>query len=78
MAIDLLAPGRDPARVAELAPVPAASPFTADGERDVDLVDYLTAERLTVRVALIGEVPDGSFLVTLSACIEVDGIVVED
>jgi hypothetical protein len=42
------------------------------------VVDYLTAERLTVRVALMGEVPDGGFLVTMSACIEVDGIVVDD
>jgi hypothetical protein len=78
MAMDLLAPGRDAARVAELEPVPAAASFTADGDGEVDLVDYLTSERLTIRVALTGEVPADGFLATLSACIAVDGIVVED
>lgn len=78
MAMDLLTPGRDAARVAELEPVPGASPMSAGGNRDVDLVDYLTAERLAVRVALTGEVPERGFLVTLSACIDVEGIVVED
>ena len=74
MTMDLLTPGRDAARVAELEPVP----FTADGNRDVDLVDYLTADRLSIRIVLTGDVPEGGFLATLSACIDVDGIVVED
>ena len=78
MTMDLLTPGRDAARVAELAPVPVASPLTADGDRDVDLVDYLTADRLAIRITLTGDVPERGFLATLSACIDVDGIVVED
>jgi hypothetical protein len=78
MEMDLLAPGRDDARVAELEPVPGESPMTADGDREVDLVDYLTAERLAVRIAITGDVPDPGFLVTMSACIDVEGIVVED
>lgn len=78
MAMDLLAPGRDAARVAALEPVPAAATVSADGDRDVDLVDYLTSERLSIRIALTGEVPADGFLATLSACIDVDGIVVED
>ena len=78
MAMDLLAPGRDAARVAELEPVPAAATVSADGDGEVDLVAYLTSERLTIRIALTGEVPSDGFLATLSACIDVDGIVVED
>ena len=78
MSMDLLSPGRQDARVADLAPVPGASPFTADGNRDVDLVDYLTADSLEVRISLTGAVPERDFLVTLDACIDVEGIVVED
>jgi hypothetical protein len=78
MEMDLVTPGREAARVAELAPVPAGSPFVAPGDPDVDLVDYLTAERLTVRVALTGAVPDRPFAAAMSACIDVEGIVVDD
>lgn len=77
MAMDLLAPGHDAARVSVLEPVPAAATVSADGDRDVDLVDYLTADRLTIRIALTGD-PPADFLASLSACIDVDGIVVED
>lgn len=78
MAMDLLAPGSDPARVAELAPVPASASVIAGGDPAVDLVDYLTSDRLTVRVALTGDAPADGFLATFSACIDVAGIVVED
>jgi len=78
MTMDLLSPGFDDARVADLAPVPGASPFTVEGNREVDLVDYLVADRLEVRISLSGAVPERGFLATLSACIDVEGIVVED
>lgn len=78
MTMDLMTPGRDAARVAELAPVPAGSPVTAAGDPDIDLVAYLTADRLQVQVALTGEVPDRPFAAAMSACIDVEGIVVDD
>jgi len=77
MAMDLVTPGREDARVAELAPVPAGSSFMAAGDPSVDLVDFLTAEQLLVRVAFTGQVPERPFAATMSACIDVDGIVVE-
>ncbi|HEU5060622.1 MAG TPA: hypothetical protein VFU21_29025 [Kofleriaceae bacterium] len=78
MAMDLLAPGREDARVAALDPMPPAATVSADGDRDVDLVDYLTSDRLTVRIALTGDIPADGFLATFSACIDVEGIAVED
>lgn len=78
MTMDLMTPGRDAARVAELAPVPTGSSFTAAGEQGVDLVDYLTAEQLEVQVTFAGDVPDRPFAAAMSACIDVEGIVVDD
>ena len=78
MAMDLVAPERDAARVAELAPVPAPSPLVAAGDPEIDLVDYLTAERLLVRVTITGDVPERPFAAAMSACIDVEGIVVDD
>jgi hypothetical protein len=78
MEIDLLAPGFPDARVAEVSPLSGESPLSASGDDRVDLVDYLTADSLEIRIAFTGQVPDRAFLAILDACIAVDGIVVED
>lgn len=78
MELDLLAPGSDlpDARVVDAA-VSGTASVSAEGNPDVDLVDYLTADELALRLTLIGPAP-GDFALLLDACIDVDGLVVED
>jgi hypothetical protein len=78
MTLDVEAPGSDlpDARVVD-APVSGVDRLSAQGDDAVDLVRYLTSERLALELELIGPAP-GSFALVLDACIEVEGIVVED
>ena len=76
--LDLIAPGSDlpDARVVD-APVSGTTTVSAAGDPAVDLVDYLIADELALRLALVGPSP-GDFALLLDACIDVDGLVVED
>jgi len=78
MTLDVLAPGSGlpDARVVD-APVAGTASVTAQGDDTIDLVDYLTADELAIRLALDGPSP-GDFAVLFDACIDVDGIVVDD
>lgn len=78
MTLDILAPGSGlpDARVVDAAVAGTAS-LDAQGDDAIDLVDYLTADELAIRLALEGPAP-GDFAVLFDACIDVDGIVVED
>lgn len=78
MTLDIEAPGAGlpDARVVD-APVSGADRVTASGDDQVDLVGYLTADELGLRLVLTGPAP-GNFALLLDACLDVEGIVVED
>lgn len=79
MTMDLVAPGAGlpDARVAETSDIGGASPLRVAGDSSVDLVGYLTAETLEVRIDLIGDAPN-DFAVMLDACLDVEGIEITD
>jgi hypothetical protein len=78
MTLDVLAPGSGlpDARVVD-APVAGLDRVSAHGDDQIDLVEYLTSDSLTIRIALEGPSP-GDFALMLDACLDVDGLVVED
>jgi hypothetical protein len=80
MTMDIVAPGAElpDARVAELASVPTGPRLVAAGDGRVDLVDYLVAETLAVRIELTGAPPAEAFSVLFDACLTVDGIEVTE
>lgn len=78
--IDVIAPGSPlpDVRVAEVAALTGESPMTAPGDPSINLVDYLTSDTLQVRVELVGPAPAPSFGVLMDACLDVEGIEIED
>ncbi len=54
------------------------SPWTAAGDPTVDLVDYLTSEMLEMRLELTGTAPSAPLEILFSACLDVDGIRIDD
>ena len=76
MTMDLVAPdaGLPDARVAEVTELSGDSSLRAEGDESVNLVAYLTAETLEVRIEMLGEAPSAGFAVLLGACLEVSGI----
>ena len=80
LTLDFVAPasGLPPARAAEAMSEQGASPWTVPGDSGLDLVDYLTAETLEMRLTLSGEMPAGPVVTLFGACLDVDGIVIAD
>ncbi len=70
--------GLPDAEIAALSPLSGESPMTAAGDGAINLVDYLTSEMLTVRVELAGAAPVSSFSALFDACLDVEGIEIED
>jgi hypothetical protein len=80
MQVDLLAPGSalPTVTIAEVTAIDARAALTAPGDSSIDLVDYLTSEVLLVRVELAGRAPASGFAAVLDACLDVDGIEIEE
>lgn len=64
--------------VAEDLSVSGESPMIAPGDRSVNLVDYLLSDMLEVRIVIEGDIERSSFNTLFSACIDVEGIAIED
>jgi len=78
--IDILAPGSalPDVRIAEVLQPGPANPMRADGDLSINLAEYLTSEALSMRVEVAGDAPVNQFAAELAACLDVDGIKVDD
>jgi hypothetical protein len=72
-----LGAGLPAARVAE-GPSTGVSPWTVSGDPAIDLVAYLTSEALEMRLEIRGESPADAPGMLFSACLDVEGIEIED
>jgi hypothetical protein len=80
MHLDFIAMGSPlpEARALDALSAGGQSPWTAEGDPSVDLVDYLTSDMLEMRLELMGPAPSESLDVLFSACLDVDGITIDD
>lgn len=80
LTLDFVAPGTGlpPAHVAQARSVGGESPWLASGDSTIDLVDYLTADLLQMRLEVSGAIPVDNFAVSFDACLKVEGIAIED
>ena len=77
MTLDIEASDLPDARVVD-APVAGVDRLSASGDASIDLVQYLTSDRLSLVLVLMGPAPAGDFALMLDACLDVEGVVVED
>lgn len=77
MTLDIEAPDLPGARVVD-APVSGVDRLSASGDPSVDLVRYLTSDRLALSLELRGPAPASDFALMLDACLDVEGVIVED
>lgn len=78
--IEVVAPGSElpDLRVAESAALGTTAPAVVTGDPSANMAGYLAAEELLLRSRLLGTAPVEVFTARVQACLDVDGIEVED
>lgn len=78
--VELLAPSSalPDVEIAEDPEPTGETPMVALGDRSVNLVDYLVTESVEVRFEIAGSIPSPTFSTLFSACLDVEGVAVED
>jgi len=79
MTVTLTAPGSalPDLRIAE-TPMDDQVPAVVTGDESANMADYLGSEELWLRARLAGNAPVAAFTARIQACLDVDGVEVED